>query len=476
MSNDSEKADKTWKQIIGLMIQVPFYPVHFAIRLIARFLLLAMRSVALILLLFLFVISILSFKIFDSALSKAFDLVLSKTLVENTELLVSAPIITIIIPIIIVLIAIVLIPHQLQRHAKDIWESLLNIRERISEALQGRWLPGLDIKESLSVTRQFYGAKIWPSVVEIGTEFRKLVFATLILCIAFGIYVGAVYTTSPKEWKIFLFPRTPVYIQDHPHPDIEEKLVNHPHPGITKEIPDRSHKPSTSYRFEKGTQFSLFYKEGNLETEGGNLKAEDGICPEGSNLEWLRLFKTAITDSLKDKDGYLKLKVRGFASVAPVLVNSDPTKSNSLNCEIANRRAEALIYFLMLPDSISYDPEGCKKALENSSMWGREENELCTRKAMPNTSTWREMGFDVTYEMRPDTTIVWKRTNFDVSYKPWQSYEDMEEDKPAKGSSPQSRQRDIEFRNRSVQITIEEGSDWTETIPAPPAENNTGPN
>ena len=81
---------------------------------------------------------------------------------------------------------------------------------------------------------------------------------------------------------------------------------------------------------------------------------------------------------------------------------------------------------------------------------------------MRDTSIWRKMGFDVTYELRqshtrtmPDTVVVWKGQNFDVAYKPWQSYKDMADNKPEKGNSPQSRQRDIEFRNRSVQIIIE---------------------
>ena len=454
MSNDSEKTDKTWKQIIGLMIQTPFYPVHFAIRLIARFLLLAIRSIALLLLLILFVFSILSFKIFDSALSKVLDLVLSKTLVESTESLVFPPIITIIIPIIIVIIAIVLIPHLIQRHAKDIWESLLKIRERISEVLRSGWLPGLDIKESLSVTWQDYGAKIWPSWREIFNEFRKLCFATLILFIAFVVYVGVVYAMSPKEWKIYLFPRTLVYIHDHSHPDINKK------------IPDHSHKPSTSYPFEKGTKFSLVYKE-------GDLKSKKGICPEGSNLKRLELFKTMISDS--PKDGRLKLKIKGFASIAPVPVNGiiNDKQSNSLNRQIANERAEALIYFLTTEP---YDSTKCRSALDDDGRWGRKEDKPYTR-GRPDTLAWKGSGFTVTYDDSP--RVQWEGSNLTVSYKPWESYNEMNKEKPLKNppensQNKEDRQLDREFLNRSVQIIIEEGNDRTETMPATPAEDNTG--
>ena len=177
-----------------------------------------------------------------------------------------------------------------------------------------------------------------------------------------------------------------------------------------------SHQPSTSYLFEKDAQFLLFYKEGIWETK-------EGICPKGSNLEWLKLFQTTLSDSFKDMDGRLKLKIQGFASVAPVRVNGiiDSTLSNLLNCEIANQRAEALIYFLTLGDS-KYDQESCKAVLDSKE--------------------YAEGG-------------TWPGTNFDVSYKPWESYEEMKPNKPEKGNSPQSRQRDIEFRNRSVQIIIE---------------------
>ena len=490
MSNDSEKGNKTWKQIIGLLIQTLLYPVHFVFRIAARFLLLAIRSVVILLLLLLLAISIAAYKIFDSALSKGLERVLET--LNNPELselpeLAELPYLPVFlaVTIIILSVAIVWLPHLRQRHAKDIKESLLNIKERICEVLRSEWLPGLDIKESLSVTWQYYGKEILPSLGEIFTESRKLYFAIVILCIVFWAYIKVVeFATSSKDEKLEIFNFTTILVDiqtgivNHPHPDIEKKLVNHPHPNIN-EIPDHSHKTSTSYRFNKGTQFLLVYQEGNLKTKKDSLETEGGIYPEGSNLEWLKLFKAAISDSPKDKDGHMKLKVQGFASVAPVLVNGDTTKSNILNCEIANQRAEALIYFLMLPDSIPYDSTKCKSALENSSMWGRKENELCTRSAMPDTSTWREMGFDVTYEMRSDTTIVWKKTNFDVAHKPWQSYEKMDENKPLKNppensKNKEDRQLDREFLNRSVRIIIEEGSDRTETMPAPPVEDNTG--
>ena len=209
------------------------------------------------------------------------------------------------------------------------------------------------------------------------------------------------------------------------------------------------------YLFEKDTRFSLVYPD------TGKLKNKIGICPKDKNWKWLELFKKAISECSNKKR--MKLKIQAFASITPVFVNGDTTKSDSLNCEIANQRAEALIYFLMLPNGKTYNLDSCRVALENSSMWGRKENELCTRSAMPDINAWKEMGFDVTYEERADTTIVWKGPKFDVAYKPWKSYGEMEKTKPANDSLLGS--HGLKFLNRTVQIIIEDGGDcWTETF------------
>lgn len=185
---------------------------------------------------------------------------------------------------------------------------------------------------------------------------------------------------------------------------------------VTNELLSRTSKPD----LKKGTQFSLVYREGDLETK-------EGICPEGSNLEWLKLFKAAISDSLKDKDGRLKLKIQGFASIAPVPVNGIINdKSDTLNLQIANERAEAVIYFLTLADN-KYDQESCVAVLDS--------------KKYAKDSTWTG-------------------TNFDVSYKPWESYDKMNKEKPLKNppedsKNKEDRQLDREYLNRSVRIIIE---------------------
>ncbi len=196
----------------------------------------------------------------------------------------------------------------------------------------------------------------------------------------------------------------------------------------------------------------------------GDLESKKGICPADSslNLEWLKFFKKTFSEH--SKDGRMKLKVQGFASSAPVLLNGDTTESNSLNLEIANQRAEALIYFLTTEP---YDSIKCKSALDNHSRWGREEGKPYTR-GRPDTLEWKDSSFTVTYADSP--CVQWKKSHFIVTYKPWQNYDDMVNAKPVQDK----KRLDLEFLNRSVQIIIEEGDCWTKTKAEPPAEDNTG--
>ena len=135
-------------------------------------------------------------------------------------------------------------------------------------------------------------------MIEMRTECRKLLHAVSVLGIVLSVYVlvGNKLAASDLTKDI---------------DSLKRDIANHQNLDINKEIPDHSHKPSISYQFKKGTVFSLVYEESDLATK-------KGICPEDSNLEWLQVFKAEILDSFKDKEERLKLKVKRFASIAPV--------------------------------------------------------------------------------------------------------------------------------------------------------------
>ena len=210
----------------------------------------------------------------------------------------------------------------------------------------------------------------------------------------------------------------------------------------------------------------------------GNLSTKTGICPEGSHEEWLELFKKAIWECSKEER--IKLKVQGFASIAPVTEKGqsepDSTKSNTYNYQIANQRAEALIHFLMLPPDSIYTEKKCKDVLDNGSIWERKKENGTSVKP---DSLWWENSWGVT--VRTDTVRTEKEDNkskplrftfsvsasdtgeqkqkgFDVIYEPWQNHKDMKTEKPVNdGSRPKPRHYSLEFLNRTVQIIIEEG-------------------
>ena len=230
--------------------------------------------------------------------------------------------------------------------------------------------------------------------------------------------------------------------------------------SIERDIERLSLRPSTSYLFEKGTRFSLAY----LDT--GDLKSKTGIWPEGKDLKWLELFKKAISECSEEKR--MELKIQAFASVTPVIVNGilTYTQSNQSNCEIANQRAEALIYYLTTE---KYDSTECKNVLNDDRRWGRLEGKLCARER-PDILAWKGSDFTVTYDDSP--RVQWEGPLFTVTYEPWKSSEEMATAKPADDGPPRDPPRPgLEFLNRTVQIIIEEGGDcWSESF------GNTGPN
>ncbi len=432
MNNDSKKVAKIWKIVA--------YPVHWAFRLAARFLLL-FGILAAILMPFLILILILIILVILTLVSLILLGIWNIELLKSLNLFISNEHIA----IITLLVNIGLLSFIVQKYTKAILTSLREIGNKILKVFQSGWRLGLNIEESLSKTWKCYVLNFWPFMRDTYTKSLELIIAVSILIIICSLFLLEIkedtnWITETKRWR----------------ESITTKLDN-----IEKQIANHSHKLSTSYRFEKNASFSLVYREGNLETK-------EGICPEDSNLEWLELFKQAISDDSKDR--HLKLTIKGFASVAPVPVNGIINdKSDTLNCQIANERAEALIYFLMTEP---YDSTKCRPALKDDDRWGREEGKPYTR-GRPDPLAWTGSGFIVNYD--DAQRVHWEGPNLTVTYKPWKNYKEMKNNKPLKNPpGKEDRQLDREFLNRSVQIIIEEVSYRTKTKAESPAEDNTG--
>ena len=496
MNKDPEKADNIWKIIA--------YPVHFTIRLVARFLLLLAVLVIVLILIVILILPILILSILEllwkpinEFLWKPINEFLGSALplwrIEQKDELISNNG-TIIIMVITLLGAIGLIQFLFQKNIKSIWKyikcilkPLSNIKKKISEVFWGKWLPKIDIKKSLRLTRQCYFSRILPSVKETFPKPLKLIFPVLILCIisAFGYIPIKIFT----EWQgdienkvtaikadtdsikadtanLMLLRssgHSPAYLsteKDTTEKDTTEKDTTEKdttEKDTTEK--DTTEKDTTEKdTTEKNTiSFLLGYPP------QGDLESKKGICPEGDNLIWLTLFKKAFLECAKD--GQMNLKIQGFASAAPVTekdsIKAKQAKSDSFNCEIANQRAEALIYFLTLADNKTYNLDSCKVALKDSSRWGHEGDKLCTR-GRPHSLAWKRSDFTVTYDDSP--RVQWKGPHFTVAYKPWKKYEEMAKAKPVQDSL----RLDLEFLNRSVKITIEGDSCFTKALKTAP--------
>ena len=418
MNNESGNNTKNWKQIIA-------YPFHLCFRFVARFLLLLGVLVTVLL-----PTGIIIYIFTQIGIPSTW---IAEWISENNTAL----------EIISLLSGIGIFSYLSKKYWTTIRESLSNIEKKVEEVISGVWLPELDIKESLSVTWQHNFKSILPFMKEIITDSLKLGLAVFISCISY-------FFASPATTNF-------VYV------NVKQTLTN-----VWNEIAPQnvivlnSRDFSPSYLFEEGAQFSLAY------ASQGSLSTKTGICPEGSNEDWLELFKKAIWKCSKDER--VRLRVQGFASVAPVVLDS--AKSDTLNYQIANQRAEALIYFLMLPTDSIYTKTKCKDVLDNSSIWERKK-ENGTR-VKPDSPWWKAWGVTVSTKNKnqngesksrlrhtfavSDSDTNQKGKGFDVIYEPWQSYGQMKNKKPADdGSRDSLRYQQLEFLNRTVQIIIEEG-------------------
>lgn len=239
-----------------------------------------------------------------------------------------------------------LISFLFQRSIEHILKSISQITKKIVTVFQSIWMPGINNGES--------SLKTWRDTF---LESLKLVSAVSILCIIF--VCGYIALKEPDRSVIVLNDFSSSYQPENGTPQPEND-----------------------------TQILLYY------LSQGNLDSKKGICPEESRLvEWLTLFKQALSECSENKQ--VGLKIRAFASTAPVTEKGRPkpekVKSDTFNYQIANERAEALIYFLISEAPKSYTLGKCQDALNGGWIWGRAKSDS-------TGSTWVGEGFKVTYK------------------------------------------------------------------------------
>lgn len=186
-----------------------------------------------------------------------------------------------------------------------------------------------------------------------------------------------------------------------------------------------------------GAVFSLAH------VDDAQPKNGKGICLGPPQQEWLKEFRAAIANCIEKESSAIedsesddtRFEVTGYASIAPMRVGGDTSKSAKLNCKVANWRAAAVGAFLANPD-------------EHREQWQCEDVKSNFNKHPIECGKPAEkpyVGED------PDGN------RFLVKVHQWSTPEKMVGAKPADdGAVPDERRFDVEIMNRVVHIKVPE--------------------
>ena len=325
------------------------------------------------------------------------------------------------------------------------WIAVRGLIEPIRDVFRGGWIPSADVRESLSVTWRDNIGKIPRNLALTARRATQVTAAVVVGTFVVGVTI-------------------PFVLRDPEVVDRYVWVVNADAEAGTKPLAPRAEppgantpeKPTTTLKahLQNGTVFSLTHLKDAQPQTG------DGICLNESQQAWLREFRNAIADCVEAEranGSALKVprfEVTAFASVAPV--KSSGVSSADLNCEIANRRADAVGAFLANEtlykskwdrDMVAADFNATESHCAGSASGGRFE----------------------------DYSGIHRRAKFEVHVRKWWSPSQMEGRKPADdGELPDVRRYGAEMFNRSVHITVPRGFCRPSQSERPEGQSDTG--
>lgn len=371
--------------------RILLYPVHSAFRILARLVLIAAAITPLVGLI------LLGWSFWEEILDCA------RALAEGTVLLIAVAF----------LIAVGLFVVILRAMGRLVLTALQHLGDTTMDALRGDWHPGWEIVPSLEETWRGYVREVPSTFLQ---TLRSACLVALVV-LAVGVLVWAAYPlTKPK-----MVDRYIVVVdanKDHEDETAKERII---------------------YHLSTSTIFSLTY------LNDAQPQVGDGICLEEGHKEWLRMFRDAIVECVQlersrtseatEQEPTQRHKptfdVVGFASIAPM--QSGDHDGAVLNCEVANRRADAVGSFLA--------DEGKYKDKWNCGTIGKDftlARNLCTGPAKVYEGSLE----GVAYKVR---------------VRKWSDPEQMQGKKPADdGAVPNERRYRVELLNRAVHITVPE--------------------
>ena len=393
-------------------LEVALYPAHFMARVTAKVLVflaavfgIFSASVGVLLLPLLAAIALSGEKSLEEALKKA---------LEDLANLTSAPLFG-------VVAALGLLGSVVKIANKSALDSLRDIGYEFRK-MKRCWIPPRNVRRSFAQTRKPYLAKVVPTTKRMWSLSLKFFFALVLLGMLSFCFYAQVAAESKLKQEVGDVWTSMQEIQARTGVVVVAGGVGAAN-GLT---------PS-AMPFRDGDIYAIAH------VEQGSLKDETtGICLDDHvSLPWLKIFKAALEECAEEMPGCRPMvTVRGFASKAPVRPvetreGAVSTVSQAdLNCEIANRRAEEVVHFL-----VSKGDYECQAHRHRLPPFDRREP--CKRD-------------EEKYEFGKAQGLA-----FDVHYRPWRPPEAMIEAKPADdGKRPGERRHKVEFFNRAVQLTL----------------------
>lgn len=352
-------------------------------------------------------------------------------------------------------VAVGLFANFLKTIATTFWAAVKGVLQPIHDVFAGKknpdgerpkpwwrvWVPFAEVRESLVGTWRDNIAKI-PHNLTLSAKRNALLTAVAVLG-AFIVAVTIPFVLRDTKvdryvWVVTAEPRDDATQQDPGSQETEDPPTATPEAATPSEPatpPPIGTQPVLEAHMRNGTVFSLTHLKDAQPMEDGK-----GICLNKSQQAWLREFRTAIAACVGAERGngaggpVRQFDVTAFASVAPV--KSSGVASAKLNCEIANRRADAVGAFLA--DEIEYKSKWDCDSVKAD--FGAEDNHCA---ANPSDRSYQ------------DYAGSHYGAKFNVRVHRWRSPDEMKNGKPADdGALPGNRRYGVEMLNRSVHITV----------------------
>lgn len=311
--------------------------------------------------------------------------------------------------------------------------SLRQLWDHFRQSLGRPWLPPMVVQEGLLLT--WREVRSLPMAVNDGFRPSLVVFISAIIANLAALFGQlAVGVPEAEHQHVELGDRLEA-LQTKVEVGAEERAGIKSEVEETKEViavlSGRVDSLDTLVRersHDGANEASAFY----LMFENPKLEDGTGICLDETNQRWVLGLKQAIGEACDEVSRDVAVKVTGFSSIAPVLVNGSDDMSGELNCEIANLRAGAVVEMLRQDD-----PEQASLACRDRVEAFQRKQKFCDGRGGPSSHS--------------------SGRGLSIVYNSWSDPEASELSRPVNDGTAKVRYRGAEAMNRVVQVVVRDG-------------------